>query len=149
MSDSDTSGYTRRSGPHDRGLRVGDSEREAVADVLREQHLQGRLASDEFQERLERCLAAKTYAELDALVGDFPTVEEPGRRERGRQRWAWPFALVPLVVIAVAASGGRLFWLAFPLVFFFVVRPLLWRSRNARERGLSACGPRYTTGGRA
>jgi hypothetical protein len=149
MSDTSSDGYTRRSGPRDRGLRVGDSEREAVADVLREQHLQGRLASDEFQERLERCLAAKTYADLDALVADFPAGEERGSRGRGWGWRPWPFALVPLVVIAIAVSGGHLFWLAFPLIFFFVVRPLLWRSGNVRGRGLWACGPRRMTGGQA
>jgi hypothetical protein len=149
MADTSSDGYTRRSGPRDRRLRVGDSEREVVADVLREQHLQGRLASDEFQERLERCLAAKTYADLDALVEDLPAGEERGRPGRGRGWLPWPLAFVPLVVIAVAASGGHLFWLAFPLVFFFVVRPFLWRSRNVRGRGrgLWACGPRHMTGG--
>jgi hypothetical protein len=149
MSDTNSDGYTRRSGPRDRGLRVGDREREAVADVLREQHLQGRLASDEFQERLERCLAAKTFAELDALVEDFPAGDEPGRQGRGWGLRPWPFALVPLVVIAVAATGGRLLWLAFLLVFVFVVRPLVWRSRSFRGHGMWACGPRYMTGGRA
>jgi hypothetical protein len=149
MSDTRSDGHTRGNGPRDRGLRVGDSEREAVADVLREQHLQGRLASDEFQERLERCLAAKTYTDLDVLVEDLPTGEERGRRGRGWGSQPWPFVLVPLVVIAIAASHGHLFWLAFPLVFFLVVRPLLWRSRSLRGRGLWACGPRYTTGDRA
>jgi hypothetical protein len=57
--------------------------------------------------------------------------------------------LVPLVVIAVAASGGHLFWLAFPLVFFFVIRPLLWRSRGLRGRDSWACGPRSATGRQA
>jgi hypothetical protein len=149
MSDTSSDGYTRRSGPRDRALRAGDSEREAVADVLREQHLHGRLASDEFQERLDRCLAAKTYADLDALVGDFPAGEERGRRGRGWGWRPWPFVLVPLVAIAIAASHGRLFWLAFPLIFLFVVRPLLWRSRNVRGRGLWACGPRHVNGGQA
>jgi hypothetical protein len=149
MSDTKSDGYTRHSGPRDRALRVGDSERETVADVLREQHLQGRLTSDEFQERLECCLAAKTYAELDALVGDFPAGEDPGREGRGLGWPPWPFVLVPLVVIALAARGGHLFWLAFPLLFFFVVRPLLWRSRGLRGHGLRACGPRATSGGQA
>jgi hypothetical protein len=147
MSDTNSAGHTRLSGPRDRRLRVGDSEREAVAHVLREHHLQGRLASDEFQERLERCLVAKTYAELDALVEDFPTGDEPGRHARAWAWRPWPFALVPLVLIAIAVSGGHLVWLAFPLVFFFVIRPLLWRA-SFRRAGLWACGPRSTTTGR-
>ena len=146
MSDMNSKGYTRGGGPRDRGLRVGDSERETVAGVLREQHLQGRLTSDEFQERLDRCLTAKTYAELDALVEDFPADEERRRLGRGWGWRPWPFALMPLILIAIAASGGHLFWLAFPLIFFFVLRPLLWRSRGFRGRGMRACGPRYRTG---
>jgi hypothetical protein len=147
MSDTNGNGYTRFSGPRDRTLRVGDSEREAVAGVLREQHLQGRLTSDEFQERLDRCFAAKTYGDLDALVADFPAGDDRSRVARGRGWRPWPFVpLVPLVLIAVAVSGGHLFWLAFPLIFFFVLRPLLWQSRGFRRYGLWACGPRSRTG---
>jgi hypothetical protein len=149
MTHTNSKDYARLSGPRDRELRVGDSEREAVAGVLREQHLEGRLTSDEFQDRLDRCLAAKTFAELDALVEDFPTADEPGRNGRGRALRSWPFALVPLVVIAIAASGGHLFWLAFPLIFFFVVRPLLWRSRGFRGYSTWACGRRHPIGGQA
>ena len=51
---SDEGGYSRRSGPRDRQLRVGDAERDAVADVLRREHLAGRIDSDEFDERVAR-----------------------------------------------------------------------------------------------
>ena len=79
--------YDRRRGPRDRRLRVSDSEREAVGEILRQQHVDGRLDPDEFQERLGRCLAAKTYAELDELVADFPSPEaEQGRAARA---WGW------------------------------------------------------------
>ena len=52
--------YSRRSGPRDRQLRVGNAEREAVVEILRREHLAGRLDNDEFDARLARCLAAKT-----------------------------------------------------------------------------------------
>jgi Domain of unknown function (DUF1707) len=135
--------YDRRHGPRDRQLRVGDGDREAVGEILRQQHVEGRLDTDEFQERLERSLTAKTYAQLDELVADFPDDEaEQGRYGRAWALRPWPFALLPLAVIAaIALSGGHLIWLAFPL-FFFVVRPLLWRSWVP---GISACGPRHTT----
>jgi uncharacterized protein DUF1707 len=128
--------YDRRGGPRDRRLRVGDSEREAVGAILRQQHVDGRLDGDEFQERLERCLAAKTYAELDELVADFPSPET--ERRRGPYVWGrrpLPFPLLPLALIAaIALSGGHLVWLAFPLIFFLVVRPLLWRTRGITRR---------------
>ena len=120
--------YDRRRGPRDRRLRVGDGEREAVAEILRQANVDGRLDGDEFQERLERCLAARTYAELDELVADLPG-EERERDRRGRARgWRpWPFPLLPLAVIAaIVLSHGHLVWLALPLFFLFVVRPLVW-----------------------
>ena len=145
--------YDRRRGPRDRSLRVGDREREAVAAILRRQHVEGRLDAVEFQERLDRCLAAKTYGELDRLIADFPGQEEG----QGRGAWAsarprWPVAPLPLTLISLAAliaaiilSGGHLFWLAFPL-FFFVVRPLLWRSLGHRSGyGFRGCAARSST----
>jgi hypothetical protein len=128
--------------PRDRSLRAGDRERDTVAEMLREQHLAGRLQSDEFQERLDRCYAAKSYRELDALVADLPG-EEPTRS--APRPWRSPvLALVPLVIAAVALSGGRLLWLAIPL-FFFVGRPLLWRSAGRRSGwGSMGCGARQS-----
>jgi Domain of unknown function (DUF1707) len=64
------------------------------AAILRQQHLEGRLNTDELRARLERCMAAKTYAELDALIADFPRQRRtddpprsPGRCGRGRSRF--------------------------------------------------------------
>jgi Domain of unknown function (DUF1707) len=134
---------------HDRDLRAGDRDRDAVAEVLREQHLAGRMDTDEFQERLDRCYAAKTFAELDELVADLPS-EQPTRPLRGARRWPAPaigggwrwtvLALVPLLIAAIALSHGRLLWLAIPL-FLFVGRPLLWRSAGRRVGwGFVGCG---------
>jgi Domain of unknown function (DUF1707) len=141
MSAQTDNGYDSRSGPRDRRLRVGDSEREAVGEILRRQHVEGRLDTDELNERLERCLAAKTYAELDELVADLPRAEaEPRRAGWVPGRRPWPFAVLPLALIAaIVLSGGHLIWLAFPLFFLFVFRPLFWG-----PFGTWACGSRYT-----
>jgi hypothetical protein len=123
--------YSRRSGPRNRQLRVGDAEREAVVDILRREHLAGRLDNDEFDERLARCLAAKTYAELDELIGDFPADERDPRRGSWRDVWAWrrpwPLLLLPLLALAIVFSHGRAAWLLLPFLFWFVVRPFFWR----------------------
>lgn len=129
-------------GPRDRSLRVGDKERDAVGEILRQRHLEGRLDTDEFQARLERCFAAKTYAQLDELIADFPRDGAESRRDR--QLWSWrpwplPLLLLPLGLIAAIAVGGHAAWLAVPLIFFFVVRPLAWG-----RGGSWACGPRRT-----
>jgi hypothetical protein len=140
--------YDRRRGPRDRSLRVGDREREAVAAILRRQHVDGRLDALEFQERLDRCLAAKTYRDLDDLIADFPS-HDAGQARTGRPS-AWPpwrlapvpLALIPLALVAaIVLSGGHLFWLVFPAFFFLVARPLLWRSIGRRRGyGFWGCG---------
>jgi hypothetical protein len=136
--------FTRGYGPSDRTLRAADSDREAVADILREQHVAGRLDSDELQERIDRCYDAKTYADLDAVVSDLPH-EEP-KVSRARGLWQWPkFAFVPLLIALVAVSHGHPLWLAIPLVFFFV-RPMLWRaSGGPGGRGPFGCASRDGT----
>ena len=62
-----------------RNLRVGDGERDAVVEVLREAAAQGRLSMTELDERLDAALQARTYADLDPLVADLP-VDPPSRR---------------------------------------------------------------------
>jgi Domain of unknown function (DUF1707) len=128
-------------GPQDRSLRAADHDRDAVSDILREQHLAGRLDTDELQERIDRCYAAKTYAELDAVLADLPAkVPDPVRRDNtsahthggswGGLRLAWlPLPLlVPILFAAVAISHGFLLWLVIPFVLFFVSRRWRWRS---------------------
>lgn len=53
-------------------LRIGDAERDRVAEVLREAVAEGRLTLDELEDRLEAALAARTFADLDPLVADLP-----------------------------------------------------------------------------
>lgn len=53
-------------------LRVGDSEREAVAAELREHYAQGRLTIEDFQRRLDAALSARTRGDLDRLISDLP-----------------------------------------------------------------------------
>ncbi|RLP97756.1 DUF1707 domain-containing protein [Micromonospora sp. CV4] len=59
------------------GMRAADSDREAVADRLRVALGEGRLDLHEYDERLQRAYAARTYAELDALLTDLPPVAPP------------------------------------------------------------------------
>jgi hypothetical protein len=56
--------------PH---LRAADSDRAAVATVLGEHMAAGRLRVDEYDERLSRAYAARTYGELDQLTADLPS----------------------------------------------------------------------------
>ena len=58
-------------------LRVGDADRDAVAEVLREAHAEGRLSVTELQERLDAAYGAKTYGELAPVTADLPTPAAP------------------------------------------------------------------------
>jgi Domain of unknown function (DUF1707) len=60
--------------PH---LRAADADREAVATRLGEHMAAGRLTVAEYDERLARVYAAKTYGDLDALTADLPAAPTP------------------------------------------------------------------------
>ena len=55
--------------PH---LRAADADRAAVADVLGRHMAAGRLTVAEYEERLTRAYAARTYGELAELTTDLP-----------------------------------------------------------------------------
>jgi len=58
-------------------LRAGDSDREAVAATLGRALSDGRLTVDEYEERLAKVYAARTYADLDPLTADLPRGGRP------------------------------------------------------------------------
>ena len=53
-------------------VRVGDRERESAQAALAEHLTAGRLDLDEYTQRVDRCLAARTRRELLALFDDLP-----------------------------------------------------------------------------
>ena len=85
-------------------LRASDADRERTADALRRHHLAGRLDTDELQERLGRCYAARTMGDLAELVADLPG-EEPPRppAPAGRAGSSGPPPLVVAACVAVLA----------------------------------------------
>ena len=116
-------------------MRAADSDRQAVADKLRVALDEGRLDLHEYDERLQRAYAAKTYGELDGLLTDLPVgvpaprtpTEAPGARDDLTRRWmlhVWG-GYLPTVAITVAiwlisslAAGDPLYfwpmWVAGP-----------------------------------
>ena len=100
-------------------LRAADSDREHVADRLRHAAAEGRILTEELEERLDLAFAARTYGELDAVVSDLPAA--PTRRHK-TPLWAKAtiavailmavsvvFAVVALLFIGLA--GAWLIWL--------------------------------------
>ena len=60
--------------PH---VRVGDAERRETADRLQRHYVDGRLSAEELAERVRQTTAARTRAELDAVLHDLPPLFAP------------------------------------------------------------------------
>jgi Domain of unknown function (DUF1707) len=131
--------YRRTSQPNP-NLRVSHDERTEVADRLSKHYGDGRLDEEEFNERLDRAMKAKTQSDLDGLLDDLPNTREP--KEVEPQMFRTRRALLPrilfIVLIVLLASavwhavtapfwvfGGGVF---IPWVVIAVVALLLWRS---------------------
>jgi hypothetical protein len=54
-------------------MRASDSDRDRVAEALREAAAEGRLSMEELDERLDQVFASKTYAELVPITADLPS----------------------------------------------------------------------------
>jgi len=61
--------------PADPRIRAADADRERAAALLREHHAAGRLTAEEFHDRMERAMDAKTMGELDELMADLPAID--------------------------------------------------------------------------
>jgi hypothetical protein len=97
------------------GIRAADADRERVAERLREHFAEGRLTSEELDERITTALSAKTYGELRRVMADLP---EPGMV---RQPSAWPPAGPARPVMV--RTGPPLLPLAFLLLFMALLLP--------------------------
>jgi len=125
-------------------IRAADSDRERTAERLRMSHGEGRLDMAEFQERIERCYAAKTLGELGELARDLPREEQ----QRAQPSFArlLPLNFVPLgpilvaLIVVAVVTGHHFFWLWIPLVY------LIWRLSWWRRRRWLA-GARRGPGG--
>jgi uncharacterized membrane protein len=138
-----TSAFRRISFPlHDPDLRVSDAERTDVAERLGRHYSDGRLNQEEFNERVERAMTAKTQSDLSGLFDDLPSLDEhpevPARRERRRSHHK---ALVLVLVIVLAVTIGHAFWwffmpswLAVSLLAAVGIYLLSNRERHARRR---------------
>ncbi|MEX2197092.1 MAG: DUF1707 domain-containing protein [Thermoleophilaceae bacterium] len=112
-------------------LRASDADRDAVTDRLRTAAAEGRLETEELDQRLEVALRARTYGELDGLVSDLPSSHPvPWGRPRARvvpaAQAAFAVALPILTTLAVVAAivvvatVAAAWWVMWGLVWFFM-----------------------------
>jgi Domain of unknown function (DUF1707) len=132
-----------------RDIRASDADRERVIDDLRVHTGDGRLTVDELTERIDRAYAAKTLADLDALLVDLPppsTRMVPARgtlptrvvRRRSLPYVAAHYALLDAaaVVIWFVTGRGGDFW----PIWVIILTALLFARRaiKALERRSTA-----------
>ncbi|MDA8323588.1 MAG: DUF1707 domain-containing protein [Actinomycetota bacterium] len=145
------------------GLRIGDAEREAAAASLREHFALGRLTMEEFQQRLDAALTAKTDRDLARLTIDLPqsgtgqgaatgpgpmggtqsgSPQHPAIGYRRRPGGSWVrFGIVIALVALVALPATRLSFGVFPgkgsifilLLIAFLGRRALFRLLHPRR----------------
>jgi Domain of unknown function (DUF1707) len=95
-------------------IRVSDADRENVASRLREHYAEGRLSSDELEERVASALGARTFGDLRRVMTDLPgpvpapppgqPAPPPGARRRHYGYYRRGPRLLPLVLIALIAA---------------------------------------------
>ena len=110
-------------------IRVSDADRERAAARLREHFAEGRLCSEELDERLSAALSAKTAGDLRRVMTDLPGPvpvqahagplgpgAAGGGLVAGRGPRLWPLALFALIAAALIPGAGWLFFAFFQLV---------------------------------
>jgi Domain of unknown function (DUF1707) len=124
-------------------MRASDADRQAVADRLKTALDEGRLDLSEYDERLQKTYAAKTYGDLHGLLDDLPgnvppqrsqmaayqapapgvpPAPQPVEQPRSVMGWIGPYGGVVAVCIVIWAissiSAGRpeYFWPVWMLI---------------------------------
>jgi hypothetical protein len=114
-------------------IRISDADRERVTARLREHFAEGRLSSEELDERITAALSAKTFGDLRRIMADLPDPEPAPPQARQSPSWAarrgavvrrgpriLPLAVIALIAALVIPGAGWLF-----LAFFKIVL-VLW-----------------------
>jgi hypothetical protein len=142
-------------------MRAGDGDRQKVADQLKTALDEGRLDLSEYDERLQKTYAAKTYGDLSGLLDDLPgtvpvehsqvqayhapagpaSTQPPSSAAHRAIAWAGPYGgLIAVCVIIWAISSfnaGHLtnFWPAWMLIPLVLGLAGSASGRGAGDRG--------------
>jgi hypothetical protein len=109
-------------------LRASDADREAVAERLRVASVDGRIDSEELEQRLEQVYAARWVGELDRLVADVvppPPPAPPAPAPAPAYPYPQPYASYQPAPttngLAVASLVAGFFWVAWFGSFLAIV----------------------------
>jgi len=127
-------------------MKASDADRDSVVAALSEHFQEGRLTSEELEERTGRALSARTLDELDEMTADLPGPRPPGPAPVARPRGPGYRGMAPLVaalaglaiVVAVLGVGaghhGWGIWWVIP-VGLLIARRLAGPRRVRRDSG--------------
>jgi uncharacterized protein DUF1707 len=103
-------------------IRISDADRERAAARLREHFAQGRLSSEELDERIAAALSAKTVGDVRRIMADLPDPVPAPSQARRSPPWATghgavsrgrppivPLAAFALIAALVIPGAGWLF----------------------------------------
>lgn len=80
------------------GMRAATADRERAVDVLKAGFAEGRLTQEEYNDRMGRAYAARTYGELTALTADLPAGAVP-------TAWPVPWYQPPVTTNSLARAS--------------------------------------------
>jgi len=130
-------------------VRASDVDRERVAERLRHAAAEGRLLTEELEQRLEASFSARTYGQLDGIVADLPgpRVVAPG----GTRRLAWlrpalavaiavPVTLAVIAMVVFAVTGVLAMWMLWLAAGWWFFGRRRRRYGAGYGRSLRTCG---------
>ncbi|MEU7999532.1 DUF1707 domain-containing protein [Micromonospora sp. NPDC049060] len=129
------------------GMRAADADRQAVAERLRVAVDEGRLDLHEYDERLQRAYAARTYGELDVLVVDLPAQAAPAASELATRLETVPSPAEGVRSPATSSVTAR--WLAevwLPYLRVVAITVTVWAVTSALSTDLLYFWPVWVAG---
>ena len=113
-------------------IRISDADRERVTGRLREHFAEGRLTSEELDDRISAALSAKTFGDLRRIMADLPEPSPVAPDFKQAPPWAYRHGfvarrgprLLPLAIVfliaAIALPGAGWIFVAFLKVALIV-----------------------------
>ena len=139
-------------------LRASDADRDQFVDRLHKAATEGRIGSDELEQRVSQALKARTYNDLEATVADLPRPRSRGgqiQRQRTAGQWAVStvranpalllFVIPVLAVTLAMVVAATIVWSVLMIVMMIVGGrrhgpPLPWAHMGGQA--MRTCGRR-------
>ena len=119
-------------------MRIGDAERDRAIAALGDHFAEGRLNSEEFEQRVDQAIKARFNEDLEPLFVDLPRTVEPrtesGSNHRSDTHFAWSPVVwfAPLIVICALVAAVILSapWLVWMFLWVFLITRLFRHRRG-------------------